>query len=266
MGNTSDRGLHEILDRLASTGRNRFVLGDIAQLIAVSAARERTLFRELTRRGYMLPIQRGQYLLRPANLDAPVWSPTDALVLKSLILDAGGQYQLCGPSAFHYYGWDDQVPNRVFAYNTLISGVRSVGAVTMTLIKVDASRLGATDTVSTPDGNRLVWPTRERALLDAVYDWSRFNSLPRGYEWIRQELRRDDSLAAALVEVALQFANQGTLRRIGWLFEREDVSVWLVRRLERRVNRSSSFIAWDPTRPKRGTVDRRWGVVANHGS
>ena len=33
----------------------------------------------------------------------------------------------CGPNAFNRYGWDDQVPNRVYAYNNRVSGERRIG-------------------------------------------------------------------------------------------------------------------------------------------
>jgi predicted transcriptional regulator of viral defense system len=251
---------------LAATGRSSFATGEIAQALGISAARERALIRDLTREGSLFPVQRGRYILRPPNYRFAPWSPTEALSLKSLVLDAGGRYQLCGPSAFQHFGWDDQIPNRAYAYNNRISGERTVGAVVLTLIKVDLSRLGATGVSITPEGIELVWPTRARALLDSVYDWSRFNSLPRGYDWIRRELQRDDAFAADLVDVSLRFANQGALRRIGKLLETADAPAGLLRRLERRVQPSTSFIPWDPTHPKRGTIDRRWGVVFNHES
>ena len=44
---------------------------------------------------------------------------------------------------------------------------------------------------------------RARALVDAVYDWSRFNSLPRGYAWIRRELENKRVTPAELVDATL---------------------------------------------------------------
>ena len=49
----------------------------------------------------------------------------------------------------------------------------------LTLIKVADKRLGSTDKVETAEGQTAVYSSRVRTLLDAVYDWSRFNSLPR---------------------------------------------------------------------------------------
>jgi predicted transcriptional regulator of viral defense system len=37
----------------------------------------------------------------------------------------------------------------------------------------------------------------------------------------------------------------------------------LLNKLEKALPKTSSLIPWIPTNPKRGTVNRRWGVVIN---
>ena len=159
--------------------------------------------------------------------------PERVPALTALIEDQGGRYQVCGPSAFYRYGWDNQIPNRIYAYNNRISGERKIGSVAMTLIKLTDERLGETDVIKTPDGIDAVHSSRVRSLVDAVYDWARFNSLPRGYDWIRAELPRDPAMAGEIVRVALRYANVSTLRRLGKLLEQEGVEECLLRKLER---------------------------------
>ena len=255
-----------ILSALQAQKVSYFQFGNLSKSFGLAVDQERQLIRSLLRSGEAIRLRRGQFLLRPADHRGGAWTPSEASVLKSLILDSGGQYQLCGPIAFQRYGWDDQIPNRVHVYNTLESGERKIGAVTLNLIKVASIRLGATEVSITLEGAELFWPTRARALLDAVYDWSRFNSLPRGYDWIRAELKRNPAIAADLVEVTRQYANQGTIRRIGRLLQDSDAPANLVQKLERTLRPSTSFIPWEPTQPKRGSIDRRWGVVFNHES
>ncbi len=99
--------------------------------------------------------------------------------------------------------------------------------------------------------------------MDAVYDWSRFNSLPRAYDWIRGELAAKRVSAAELADTTLRYGDTGTIRRMGGLLEREGVKDKLLRQLELALKPTTSLIPWIPTRPKRGTVNRRWGVVFN---
>ena len=126
-------------------------------------------------------------------------------------------------------------------------------------------RLGDTDTFRTPDGVDVVYASRVRTLVDAVYDWSRFNGLPRGYEWIRQELKSKRVSAEELVRCTLVYGNAGTIRRIGLLLEREGIPDSQLRKLEKALPKTSSPIPWLPRAPKRGPISQRWGVVENSG-
>ena len=190
------------------------------------------------------------------------------LALTTLIEDRKGAYQISGPNTFQRYGWTEQIPNRVYAYNNRISGDRQVGPVSLTLIKVSDTRLGGTEVVRTPDGLDVVYASKARSLVDAVYDWSRFDTLPRTYHWIEREVASEDGFAAKLVQDTICYGNQGTLRRIAAILERRAVPEPLLRRIERALRSSSSFIPLVPTAAKRGKpgkekTSKRWGVVFN---
>lgn len=237
--------------------------GELTSPLRLTRLQERELFRRMARGGLIARVRPGLYLVPPQLPLGGSWSPDDALALNTLLKDRRGRYQICGPNAFNRYGFDEQVPNRVYAYNNRISGERAVGAVALTLIKVADERLGDTDEVQTAGGEVAVYSSRVRTLVDAVYDWSRFNSLPRAFGWIRGELTSGRVDAGALVRVTLRYGDVGTIRRIAALLEREGVDAALLRKLQRALKPSTSLIPWIPTRPKRGTVDRRWGVVWN---
>ena len=224
---------------------------------------ERRVLSRLARKGLIARVRPGLYLVPPRLPPGGRWSPGEFLALSTLMSDRGGRYQISGPNTFYRYGWTDQVPNRLYAYNNRISGDRQIGAVALTLIKVADERLGGTEVARTPDGIDVVYASKARSLVDAVYDWSRFDSLPKAFDWIRREVEKDDAFAAELVRTTIQFGNQGTVRRIGALLERMDVQEPLLRRLEREIHPSSSFIPWIPNREKRGKTNKRWGVVIN---
>ena len=125
------------------------------------------------------------------------------------------------------------------------------------------SRLGDTEESTTRERLTLTYSSRVRTLVDAVYDWSRFGSLPRGYAWITRELAEGRMTARALVDCTLRYGGRGTIRRLGALLEREGVAPKLLKRLEAVLPTTTSTIPWIPGRPKRGTVNRRWGLVLN---
>ena len=275
------RGLSELESRTMALVQNRQIqqirTGDLVGLLRITPELERKLLSGMARRGLAARVRRGLYLFPKVLPLGGRWSPGEALALTTLIQDRAGQYQICGPNAFHRYGWDEQVPNRVYAYNNHISGDRSVGQVELTLIRVAEDRLGDTETVTTPEKIDLIYSSRARSLVDAVYDWSRFNSLPRAFGWIRNDLTESRISTASistvdLVDATLSFGNQGTIRRIGYLLAELSgrqanlsrlIPVGQIMRLKRALRRSSSTIPWIPTMPKRGRVDQRWGLIVN---
>ena len=240
-------------------------IGEIGLELGLTPVQERKLLSRLSRRGLIARVRRGLYLVPPTIPPGGKWSPGEALALSTLMIDKKSQYQLCGPNTFYRYRWTDQVPNRLYVYNNRLSGTRKIGPVTLTLIKVYDERLGSMETVTTSEGIVLNYSNKARALMDAVYDWSRFNTLPRAYDWISQEIDKDDALPADLVDVCISYGNQSTIRRIGKLLAEEAVNEPLLRKLAKRINPSSSPIPWIPSRSNKGQIDKRWGVIQNNG-
>ena len=237
--------------------------GDLVAPLRISLKQERELFSRLARAGMIAKVRRGLYLIPGALPLGGSWTPDEGLALGTLMADRQGRYQVCGPNAFNRYGFSEQIPNRIYAYNTRVSGGRRVGAVALTLIKVADARLGATETWKTREGIEVIYSSRVRTLVDAVYDWSRFDSLPRGYAWIARELKARRVSAADLVTTTLRYGDRGTIRRIGAVLEREGAAPVLLRKLQDALPESAGTIAWVPTRAKRGTLNARWGVVMN---
>lgn len=263
MKNTLGKQEAQLLAYLQMRKRQTVKTGDLTDFLGLNRNQEWELFRRMARGGLIARVRPGLYLVPPQLPLGGAWSPDEILALNALMEDRQGRYQICGPNAFNRYGFDEQIPTRVYAYNNRISGERTIGAVSLTLIKVADGRLGETEEVRTPEGRAAVYGSRLRTLVDAVYDWSRFNSLPRGYDWIRSDLVAGRVTASGLTRVALQYGDKGTIRRIGLLLEREGVAANLLRRLEGALEPSSGLIPWIPGRPKRGTISRRWGVVVN---
>jgi len=169
----------QMLAYLQMRKRQTVRTGELTGPLQLPREQERELFRRMFRGGLIARVRPGLYLV-PAQLPlVGSWSPDEVLALNTLMEDRGVSYQICGPNALNLYGFDEQMPTRVYAYNNRISGERTIGAVALTLIKVADERLGATERVRTAEGLTAVYASRVRTLLDAVYDWSRLNRLAR---------------------------------------------------------------------------------------
>ncbi len=237
--------------------------GDLVGPLKLSAKQEQDLLSRMNRRGMIAQVRRGLYLV-PSKLPlGGVWTPDEASALGALMADKQARYQVTGPNAFSRYGFDEQIPSRICVYNDAFSGERTVGQVKLTLIKVNRNRLGDTEQVEMPSGETMVYSSRERTLVDAVYDWSRFDSLPRAYDWTRSDIDANRIDPADLAKSAVRYGNRGTIRRIGALLEQFGSAEKVLKRLERALPRSEAKIPLVPGRPTRGVLMKRWRVVSN---
>ena len=237
--------------------------GEIAEALRISRKQERELFNRMTDKGLIAQVRRGLYIV-PSRLPlASKWSPSEILVINTIMNDVQGTYQICGPNAFYKYGFIEQVPIKTYIYNDKISEERTVGSVFLKLIKVDERRLGGTEEMMRDSEFKAIYSSLVRTLVDGVYDWSRFNSLPKTYHWIESSIASGKVDPQELVTLTLRFGNLGTIRRIGALLDRLSIEEKLLKKLERKLTTSRSLIPWIPTKPKIGTGDKRWGIVWN---
>jgi predicted transcriptional regulator of viral defense system len=237
--------------------------GDLVAPLKLSAKQEQNLLSRMNQRGMIAQVRRGLYLV-PAKLPlGGIWTPDETTALGALMADKQARYQVTGPNAFNRYGFDEQIPSRIYVYNDAISGERTIGQIELTLIKVNQERLGDIEQVETPSGGTMVYSSRERTLLDAVYDWSRFDSLPRAYDWIRSDIEANRIDPADLAKSAVRYSNRGSVRRIGALLEQFGVAEKVLKWLERALPPSGAKIPLVPGRPTRGMLMKRWGVVNN---
>ena len=237
--------------------------GEIAPILDISASQESDLFRRLSDSGWILRLKRGVYLVPPRIPAGGKYSPGIALILQKLMEEVQGRYQICGPTAFNFYGLDDQIPSVTNLYNNRISGKRSIGSLAFQFIKVADERLGAVNALRTREDMEMNYSSKARTLMDAVYDWSRFNSLPRGYEWIKEEIKNEPKLASELIEATAKFGNMATIRRIGYLLDTLGLNPKIMNRLRRQLSTSSSLIPWIPGRSAKGSINRKWGIIDN---
>lgn len=238
--------------------------GEAAAALGVTPEQERKLLSRLASSGMIIRLKRGAYLM-PAKLPpGGVWTAGEYVILAELMHACGnGRCQFCGPTAFYFHKLTDQVPNRVFVYNNRLSGDRTIGGMQYSFIRTADSRLGDTEPFAVPGAEGLAMPTKARTLVDAVYDWSRFNTLPLALQWIADECSRDKALVAALAEAAAAFGNQGTIRRIGWALETVGAPAAVLRKLEAKLKSRLSLVPLVPALPTAGKVCRRWGAVIN---
>ena len=237
--------------------------GEISAALGITAKQERDLLSFMSKKGIVIRLMRGIYLVPQKVPPGGKLAVSEYYILAKLMEVLEGRYQISGPNAFRFYGFDDQIPNKVYVYNNRIYGERNIGNIEFIFMKVSEKRLGGLNKFKTADGSMAIFASRSRALMDAVYDWSRYNTVPRAYRWIASDVKKDPKAADELISVTLKFGNKGTVRRIGYLLETLGVECDELNRMKRKKGSTKSLIGWMPDRPSKGSVNKDWGLIIN---
>ena len=238
-------------------------LGELAPVLGITLKQERELFSRLSRTGMIIRLTKGIYLAPPQIPAGGRWTVSSYYLLARLMEVLEGRYQISGPSAFQFYGFDNQVPNRIFVYNDQLFGEKEVGGTQFVFIKTAAQRLDAAKGMKTPEGVEACMVTESRALVDAVYDWSRYNTLPRAYRWIAAALEKKSVLADRLIADTIKYGNKGTIKRIGYLLAQLGIPEDRLQKMKLLLGPNRSLIPWIPNEPAKGSINREWGLIIN---
>ena len=219
---------------------------------------------KMSRRGLIVQLKRGLYLLPQKLPPGGLWQPSVDLAIWFFLTYKKAMWQETGGTAFNYYGLSEQVANQTVVYNDKISATRKIGRLSVVFIKVSEERLGGVIELDSPSDSKIKrrMGSMARVILDAVYDYSRFGTLPRAYRWM-EERKADERFLKELVDLSLRHGNIASLRRIGWFLERLKVNSLIYKPLLKSLKASKSFIPADPTAPKKGKTNMRWAIVEN---
>jgi predicted transcriptional regulator of viral defense system len=237
--------------------------GDIAAALSITPKQERELFSRMSRSGIIIWLKRGVYLVPPRLPASGRLAVSEYYILSRLMREVEGKYQISGPNAFSLYGFDNQVPNRVYVYNNRLSGEKNIGGFDYVFMKTSGNRIGASTESAAPDGEKVLLVTKARALLDAVYDWSRYNTIPRAYRWIMTTMKKDPGFFEEFTKVSLKYGNKAAIRRIGYLLAISGVPENMLGGFKKKAGSIKSLIKWIPERTAKGSVNREWGVIVN---
>ncbi len=240
-------------------GIERTTTTEVAAALRLTMTQARQLMKRVRRKGLAIALQRGLWLLPPKLPPGGRWSVPPDVILRHLFEGKGGAYQETGLGALQYQGLTDQVANVATVYNTLFSGRRIIGGLPFQFIKVASGRLGALDKKALPQRRVGSLP---RVIMDAVYDSSRFGTLPAAYRWIRE--RKDEArFLNDLAGSAVSHGDTGTCRRIGAVMELLDAGGAARRKLRSAVTPVRTFIPLVPARGTKGSTMPDWGIIVN---
>lgn len=239
--------------------------GELVKGFKLSRQQEADLLYNLTRRGLILKLWRGFYLVPDRLPTGGKWTPSPYLIINKYMKESKADYQVSGPVVFNSYGYSTQLSGEFTIYNNRVSKKVNIAPYRFNFVKVGQGRLGAIKEFQ-PYGEAkdsvARFSSQPRMLLDAVTDYRRFGTLPEAYSWIARAIKEKKVSAKDLADVVCDFGNTMAKKRIGWVLEKVAPKSKDIDRIRRAIPKTHFLVPLSPDSYK-GPINQKWGVIEN---
>lgn len=214
---------------------------------AVDNRRASRLIARLKTDGLAVEVEKGKHLL--LGLEPERLLSNNLFIANQLIDPSYVSYW----SALHYYGFTTQVPHTVFCATTKKKRPVNFNEQNYRYVTIQPRKFFGyrRDQVG---GLPVLIADEAKAILDSLDQIRYAGGLVEVAEALRKALPNLDQ--ELLVTYAMRMKDNSLASRLGYLLERFGASIT-------GLPVSSSPVALDPERPRRGRLDSRWRVVMN---
>jgi predicted transcriptional regulator of viral defense system len=211
----------------------------------------------LYRKGRLIRLQRGKYLLVPIKAPNQQWMPNEYVVASLWMGET--PYYIGYFTMYHYWGFSDQIPQTVYILNTRQNAETRIGYIGYRAIKIGSSRIYGIQNLEI-EGEIVRISDKERTLVDFIH--KPFGS----FETISTILIKVVPLVdfEKLVGYITMFPILSLRRRAGYLLETLGFGGLSLNRLKMNLGPSSTYVVLDPKiLSRKGKIDKSWGIIVN---
>jgi len=237
--------------------RQKLITSDFASRLFPIGKRASEVLDTLTRKGRLLQLQRGKYLLVPIKAPNQQWSPNEFVVAALWMGDI--PYYVGYFTMYNYWGFTEQIPQTVFIFNQEKNVKKTIGDVKYEVLKIDKKKFFGIQKIKVEDMDVCI-SDKERTLVDFVYK-------PMGsYGNVANVLK--ECLTDIDLEKFISYLNYfpvvSVRKRAGFFLAEIGCSNSILKKLQKNIGREDTFIVLDPTnKSRKGKINKEWKIIVN---
>jgi len=258
----SSSRVHQFFAYIQMTGKELIHAGEVATEFLISKRQEQDLFHYLSKKGSIICLKPGVYLVPSRVPPGGRWQPDITYIIHKYMAVMEAKYYIGGLYAFHHHGLTEQIPNRLMVYNDKVSGLKQFGRLDSQFIKTSAKRIGGIKIIKLANGDNVYVASLTRAIVDAVTDYRRYSTLPKAYDWINIH-KGTPGFLKNLMKMTINYGNVSARRRIGYTLLKLTDNAALVQPILKSLKPSKSWIPLNPYAEKKGKTNKTWRIVDN---
>jgi len=246
-----------LLSSLSEKGKTIFKMEDIATKLKCSYKYAKVLANNLTKKKWVIVLRRGVYLIVPLSAGVRSHYTEHEFVIASHLVSP---YYIAYWSALNFYGFTEQTPFAVFVATTRRTKNREVLNTKYNFVTLSKRKFFGFEPTAVST-YKINISDREKTLADAL-DHPEYCG---GISEVAKSVwnAKEKVSMEKIVSYAERMGNIAIVKRLGYLVESLNMNVASEILSKMRGMISQGMSALDPTRPKKGTYNTRWNLLAN---
>ena len=249
----------ELLLRLSSEGKTIFSIGDAQAITNTSYQATAALLSQLVRKGWLVRLVPGKYLIVPLEAGLESIPMADRYVIAREVLDPL-PYYISHYSAMELHQMTTQPVNTVYVTVPRQRASRIIAGVEYRFVYANQRSFWGWETIWATDQEQVQVSDLEKTLLDCAVRPELCGGLAELAKGLW--LRKDDLDEDRLVAYVRRLGHKAAARRIGFLLETYGLGrPETIAALQSFTNRRYALL--DPTLPDEGPYRARWRLRIN---
>lgn len=237
--------------------RQKLITSEFAKRLFGNTKKSADILDTLKRKGRLIQLQRGKYLLVPIKAPNQQWMPNEFVIASLWMGDI--PYYIGYFTMYNYWGYTDQVPQTIFVLNLKKSIKKLIANVRYESTKIDKKKYFGVQKIII-EGEEVFISDKERTLVDFIYN--PIDSFDNVQTTLRDNLKEID--LKKFIEYLTLFPVISVRKRAGFFLEKLGCKGSLLAILKKSIGNEQSYIVLDPTKKSRkGKIDREWKIIVN---
>lgn len=237
--------------------KQKLITTEFTRKLFIDSKKAANILDKLTRKGRLLQLERGKYILVPLKAPHQLWAPNEFVVAKLLM--GNTPYYIGYYTMYHYWGFTEQVPQTIFILNTNKSGAKIVGNIKYQTVKIDEKKYYGVQEIQIENENICI-SDKERTLVDFIYH--PIGSFANIETILKNNL--DHINLKKFIQYLILFPVVSVRKRAGYLLEKLDCPDSILLKLKKTLGNKTTYTVLDPSNPSRkGKIKREWKIIVN---
>ncbi|MBI1973896.1 type IV toxin-antitoxin system AbiEi family antitoxin domain-containing protein [Candidatus Micrarchaeota archaeon] len=249
-------GEARIISDLAASGKQIVSLSDFLEKTG-SSARNRVMVSRLAKKGWLIRLTRGKYLISPlASGSKGRWTTHEFLIASCF----AKEYYIGFMNALNFYGFTEQVPMDVTIAVRKPLKNREVLGIKFNFVLLPKKRFFGVSKVNI-SGININISDKEKTIIDALSHPEHCGGIMEVAKVVYNSKKHVD--LAKLCRYAAQNGKKSVFNRLGYLLDLFGIleSSSVAHIIERNI--SKGYVALSPGESRAGKYNSRWRVFAN---